>query len=360
MHFFKRLIGELIAEGHSVDVAANDKIKEFPDYYYSDFGGRVYTIPCSRSPFSADSYRAIKEIKKLVSENGYDIVHCNTPIAGACARIACKGFRKHGLRVIYTAHGFHFYEGAPVKNWLIYYPIEKLCSRYTDTLITINQEDYRFARKKLKAKSVEHIPSAGLDVERFRGAHNDREALRDEFSIPQDAFLLISVGELIENKNHQIVIRALSKLNEHDIYYILVGKGHLRDELARLAESLGVSDRVRFAGFRTDVPRLYKMADAEVFPSIREGFGLVGVEGMAAGLPLICSDNRGTREYMPAYAETGYTGMCRSEDDFAEAIRLLYSDPELRRRLTEIGDTVCENYSDRIVCDKMKQIYGAI
>ena len=151
MIFFKGLVKELIDVGHIVDIACNEETHKVPDCY-REWGCKVYEIDCSRSPLSNGNIRAIRELKRIVYENHYDIVHCHTPIAGACTRLACKDFRKYGVKVFYTAHGFHFYKGAPIKNWLLFYPIEKLCSRFTDTLITINKEDYSLAKKRMKAE----------------------------------------------------------------------------------------------------------------------------------------------------------------------------------------------------------------
>lgn len=169
MSFFISLIEELIKQGHNVDIAANEAIKAVPKRY-EEIGCRLYHISCSRSPADIHNIQAVREISNLIKKNKYDIVHCHTPIAGAIAYIACRKFRKDGLRVIYTAHGFHFYNGAPLKNWLLYYPIEKFCSRYTDVLITINHEDYERAKKKMKAKRVEYVPGVGIDVDKFADA----------------------------------------------------------------------------------------------------------------------------------------------------------------------------------------------
>lgn len=295
MNFFKALVGELIKEGHAVDIACNEDEYKVDDFY-RESGCKIYQIDCSRSPLSKGNLKAVKELKKIVSENHYDIVHCHTPIAGVCARLACKNFRKNGLKVIYTAHGFHFYQGAPLKNWLVYYPIEKYCSRFTDVLITINQEDYALAKKKMKAKKTEYVPGVGIDVDKFRNTVVDRTAKRKELGIPENAFLLLSVGELNANKNHQIVIRALAQLNDSNIHYMIAGKGDLHDELIDLANRLGVAEQVHLLGYRNDVAELYKTADVYCLPSIREGLNVSVMEAMASGLPVICSCIRGNTD----------------------------------------------------------------
>ena len=141
MNFFQSFIQRLVQEGHTVDIACNNTTSKVAGFYY-ELGCNVYAIQTSRSPLNKGNIRAIRQIKTLVENNHYDIVHCHTPIAAMCTRIACRRARKQGTKVFYTAHGFHFYKGAPLKNWLVYYPVEKICSYFTDILITINREDY--------------------------------------------------------------------------------------------------------------------------------------------------------------------------------------------------------------------------
>lgn len=354
MIFFKDFIEDLIDNGHTVDIACNETDYKVDESYHK-MGCKIYPIDCSRSPFSNGNFKAIKQLKKIVADGQYDIVHCHTPIAGACTRLACMNLRKNGVKVFYTAHGFHFYKGAPLKNWLIFYPIEKFCSRFTDTLITINSEDYELAKKEMKAKHIEYVPGVGVNIDKFKNAVVDKTAIRHEFGIPEDAFLLISVGELNDNKNHRIVIRALAKLQNPGVHYLIVGEGPLHDNLIRLSEDLGVNQQVHFAGFRTDVAQLYKTADVNVFPSIREGFGLAAIEGMTAGLPLVCSDNRGTREF----AEDGKNAIiCNTVDDYKSAFSKLYVNYQnVMTRLKENGTMKVQQFSIDTINQLMEKVY---
>lgn len=289
MDFFKSLIKDLIDSGNIVDIATNESEKPVSECF-KEWGCKVFPISTSRSPFSVGNVRAVKQIKAIAKD--YDIVHCHTPLAAAAARIACKGLRKHGLKVIYTAHGFHFYKGAPLKNWLIYYPIEKLCAHWTDAIITINKEDFELSKNKLSVKKCYFTPGVGIDTGSFSSIDVEKDRKRKQLGIPASAFLLLSVGELNENKNHRIVIEALSKIGDSNIHYMIAGVGDQKDNLEILAKKLGVN--LHLLGYRLDVAELYKSADANVFPSIREGFGLAAIEGMTAGVPTICAMNRGT------------------------------------------------------------------
>ena len=293
MRFFTSFIRELIDEGHTVEIATNTTGHKIPDIYQS-FGCKIHHIDCSRSPLNKGNFKAVKQIKKLVSENEYDIVHCHTPTASACARIACKKLRKKkNVKVIYTAHGFHFYKGAPIKNWLMYYPVEWICSFWTDTLVTINNEDYSRAKKSFHAGSIAYVPGVGLDGNHFANVSVDKAGKREEIGVPEEAYMILSVGELNENKNHQVVIKALAEINNPDIHYVIVGRGKLAEYLQNLAESAGISEQVYVVGYRTDVPEFYKIADLFVHPSYREGLPVALMECLAAGTPCITSDIRG-------------------------------------------------------------------
>lgn len=289
MRFFRQLIKELVEAGHTVDIAANTSVSAVPEEYAA-LGCKIFPISCTRSPLNKGTLIAVKELKRIVGEGNYDIVHCHTPIAAMCTRLACRKARKHGTKVFYTAHGFHFYKGAPLKNWLLYYPVEKVCAHFTDVLITINQEDYALAQKKLRAGKVEYVPGVGIDVAKFSDTVVDRDKKRDEIGVPRDAAVLLSVGDLNKNKNHETVIRAIADLN---VYYMIAGKGGLREYLQDLIEELGLSQRVKLLGFRQDVAELYKAADVFILPSVREGLNVSVMEAMASGLPVICGEIRG-------------------------------------------------------------------
>ncbi len=295
MIFFKSFVKELIDKGNIVEIATNESDIPVPECY-REWGCKVHQISCSRSPLNKSSLTAIKEIKALVESNKYDIVHCHTPVAAMCTRLACRKARKNGTKVIYTAHGFHFYKGAPLLNWLIYYPVEKICSYFTDNLITMNKEDFALAKKKMKAKKVEYVPGVGIDLSRFQNVQVDRSAKRKEIGVPEDATVLLSVGELNENKNHEIIIRAIAQLNNPNIHYAIAGKGDKESYLSELAGELGISEQVHLLGYRTDVAELYKTADIYTLPSIREGLNVSLMEAMASGLPCAVANIRGNTD----------------------------------------------------------------
>ena len=266
--------------GYRVDVAADftapgtitaERAEELRKRL-KESGVSVKNIGIPRSLHPKKLFRAYHKVKRLVMTEHYDLIHCHSPIGGVVCRMAAIRERRRGTRVIYTAHGFHFYKGAPLKNWLLYYPVEKLFSRWTDVLITINREDYKRAKKKFFAKKTVYVPGVGIDLKRF--GHRRKESSREKLGISKNATVLLSVGELNENKNHASVIRALAEIpqvREGRILYFIVGCGKLREALQELNDTLGLSKQIVLTGYRSDIAEFYDAADLYVLPSVRNG-----------------------------------------------------------------------------------------
>ncbi|AQS52641.1 Putative glycosyltransferase EpsD [Jeotgalibaca dankookensis] len=319
----------LIEKGHTVDVACN--IQREIDPLLLEYGCKIYDLSFSRSPFDRGNYKAYKELKKIVTGEQYDIIHTHTPIASAIVRVACKNIKQ--TRVFYTAHGFHFYKGAPIKSWMIYYPIEKALSRYTDTLITINKEDYKTAKNKFNAKKTEYIAGVGLNMERFEHIVVDKETKKKELGVPVDSQVLLSIGELNKNKNHEIVIEAIAKLHNEKIHYIICGEGPLNDYLINLSEKLGIERQIHLTGLRKDIPEICKASDVFVFPSIREGLSVALMESMASGLPVICTNIRGNSDLIEN-KKGGFLIRSGDADAWAKYINELTSSNELKKKFS--------------------------
>ncbi len=293
----------------------------------------LHNIKFARSPLSNANIPAYRQLKEIIERENFDLVHCHTPAVGVFTRLAARNARKNGTKVMYTCHGFHFHNASSKVNWLIYYPVEKMLSRYCDFLVTINREDYKRAQT-FHCKNVRYIPGVGVDISQIKAMKADRVAKRQEIGIPEKAILIISAGELIERKNHEVIIKALGKLNNPNIYYAIAGKGPLKDHLENLASSLGIGDRLKLLGFRTDIKELYHIADISAFPSLIEGLGLAGIEAMAAGVPLVSSNVHGIPDYV-IDGKTGYARPPYDVDGFAEVIDKLVSSKELRASMRE-------------------------
>lgn len=354
--FFKPHIEMLVNEGHQVEIACNSNELAL-DELYSKLGCVSHQVDFSRSPLSKDNIKAYGQLKNVIKNGNYDIVHCHTPNASVVTRLVCKKFRKkNGLKVFYTAHGFHFYKGAPKLNWLVFYPVEKFCSRFTDKLITINKEDYELAKNKFKAKEVHYVPGVGIDLSKFENVQVDRKEKRKSIGVPEDAFLLFSVGELNENKNHQVVIRAIAKLADPKIHYAIAGVGDKKEYLLSLANELGISDQVHLLGYRKDIPELNHVADVFCFPSIREGLPVAPIEAMACGLPVVVAENRGIRDIV-VNNENGVLLKWDATDDFACAVRS-FSNVSINLGFSkDVISASIKKFSKEIVIKEMKNVY---
>ena len=316
-----------------------------------------YIVPFYRSPFATQNFRSYKELRKLIEENEYELVHCHTPVAAAIARYAFRTARKkHNTKVLYTAHGFHFYKGAP-KISRLYYSVEKAMIRYTDGIITINEEDYLAAKKMCRNKKCDayKISGIGIDLSRVRNSTRTREDIRDEFGIPHDAFLVMSNSEINENKNVECSITAVAA--NKGVYMLICGSGKSMEKCRELVKELGCTDRIIFAGYRYDAKELLHGADAFIFLSCREGLGLAAIEAMGAGLPLIVSDNRGTREYA-VNGENSIVCECNNVSQFIKAVHLLSSDDELCKKLGRNGYSCADKYAIENSLAEMAEIYG--
>ena len=348
--FHKPLIQWLEESGYQVDVAARNNLALKPNLHL-DVKGNIYDIPFERSPFSPKNLKAYFALKKVITTGNYDVIHCNTPVGGILTRLAANAKRKKGeVKVIYEAHGFHFFKGGPLKNWLLWYPVEKLCAYFTDVLITINREDYFLAQKKIKAPKVEYVPGVGVDLCRFNSNFDGNDALRKELGIPQNAKVLLSIGELNKNKNHELVIRAIKGL---DAYYIIAGNGALHDYLLDTANELEMADRVKLLGYRRDIKEICNMSDVYIFPSFREGLSVSVMEAMACGLPVVCSKIRGNTDLIDEHG--GRLFDPHSVDDCTDAINEVLS--EDLKLFGSYNMEKVKEFSVEKICVKMQEIY---
>lgn len=315
-----------------MDDTDEERTKTYLDMIRAE-GIILHNVHFARSPFRKDNIAAYSELKCIIKKHRFDLIHCHTPTVSILTRLAARVARKNGSVVMYTCHGFHFHNAAPKKNWMIYYPIEKFCSRFCDYIVTINREDFKRAQG-FHAKNVRYIPGVGVDISRIKDVKVDKRAYKKSIGIPEDCVMLLSVGEIIERKNHEIIIRALSKLQNKNIYYVICGKGPLKEHMENLAKKLGISENIVFLGFRRDIPELCNTADISAFPSRIEGLGLAGIEAMSAGVPLVSSNVHGILDYV-IDGKTGYACNPEDVDGFANAISKLATDKELRESMRE-------------------------
>lgn len=357
--------------GYEVHYAANYHTPSYGnDNHRLDGTGIIrHQIDFVRSPFQIQNIRVYKQLKKLMAEERFDAVHCHTPMGGVMARLAAHA--TDTSPVIYTAHGFHFFTGAPLINWLCYYPTEKFLSRYTDQQICINQEDYKRAKAHFHAKYVDYIPGVGIHLGNLQ-RNADISHKKEELGLSSDKSILLSTGELIKRKNHETIIRALAKLRKeapasatNSFQYVICGHGALEAQLRSLTDELHMSDCVSFLGYREDMAEIYQIADLFLFPSFQEGLPMALLEAMAYGLPIICSDIRGSRDLMGEQTNTPLK-VCSGGiliqkaadvDSYCEAIKILLGNQKMRAEMGKFNETRAKEFSDESVKSTMKGIY---
>ncbi|OXS59090.1 glycosyltransferase EpsD [Bacillus sp. V-88] len=340
-------------QGWEVHVAASGEI-ELP---YVD---KKFTIPIQRSPFSLTNVRAYQELRDIIDQHQYRLIHCHTPMGGVLARLAARGARKNGTKVIYTAHGFHFCQGAPIQNWMLYYPIEKMLSRYTDCLITINKEDYTLAKHRFNIPSIEHVHGVGVNTETFQPiSEKDKAERKKSFGYQPDDFLLFYAAEFNSNKNQQMLIKALEIIKDEvpNAKLLLAGEGTLQNTCKELAKKLEVEHMVHFLGFRKDIPEILPMCDVAVASSLREGLPVNMMEAMACGLPVVASVNRGHRELVKDH-QNGWIVYPTDIAGFSNKLKLLAASEDIRRQMGMTGRGMIEStFSVQRIVNEKSRVY---
>ncbi len=355
--FHKPLVEVLHKHGCEVHVVAKDNLAE-KNGLKLDFVEKVYNVPFSRSPKSKDNIEAYKQVKKIIDEGDYDIIHCNTPMGGIVTRLAAKKARKNGTKVFYTAHGFHFYKGSSKKNWMVFYPIEKYFARLTDKLITINHEDNRLASEKFRT-DVEYIHGVGVDESRYYDVSDEeKSALRKELGFTENQKLILCVGELLPNKNQKMAINAVKKLvnNFPDIVLLIAGNGPEKENLENHIKNLGLQNNVILLGYCTYLEKYQRIVNLSVSCSKREGLPLNIVEAMLSENPVVATTNRGHCELIES-GKNGFIVAVGDVDDMAEKIKLLLSDEKTCAEMSREAKSFALQYSFTSVKRELEEIY---
>ena len=294
-----------------------------------EYGIKALHIDLDRNPLGKINKKAHDELCKIMG-GGYDVIHCNTPTGGVLGRLCAHEVNRERIKkgqkpiyVIYQAHGFHFWKGAPKKNWLVFYPVEKFLARWTDMLITINQEDYRVAQTfKLRenGKAILHS-GVGVNIKDFQEVDVDRDKKRAELGVKPNQVVFLNVGELIDRKNHKVLLQAMKKLNNPQAVLLIAGDGEKKEELEKDIHDLGLEKSVKLLGYRTDVKELLKAADCFLFPSYQEGLPGALMEAMASGLPCIASNIRGNTD---ALQDSGFMFSPDDVDGLVELMKVMF------------------------------------
>ena len=353
--FHKPLVEVLHENGCEVHVAAKNNLAE-KNGLKLDFVEKVYDVPFSRSPKSKDNLKAYKILKRIIDNGNYDVIHCNTPMGGIVTRLAAGQARKQGTKVYYTAHGFHFYKGAPKKNWMIFYPIEKMFSRLTDILITITHEDYVLATKKFHCK-IAHIHGVGVNEERYYPVSLEEQSKsKSELGFTKEKRILLCVGELLPNKNQKMAIRAMKTIVQKfpETVLLLAGNGPEKENLEKEIVQCGMQEHIKMLGYCNYLEKYQRIADVSLACSYREGLPLNLVEAMLTQNSVVASVNRGHKELIQN-GKNGY--LVLNEQDMADRVCDLLKDRMLSVRIGVAARAYAVSYGFANVKKELNEIY---
>ena len=350
--FHKPLMQLLKENGWEIHVAARNNLEE-KNGLQLEYPDKVFDVPFQRKPLDKRNAGAYILLRKILKENHYDVIHCNTPVGGMLGRIAGQKYRKSGTKLYYTAHGFHFYKGAPLMNWILYYPIEKVMSRLTDKLITIAEQDYKLASDTFHC-SVYHIHGVGSNSRKYHLISKDEQEVEKK-KLGIEGHIIVNAGELLHNKNQKTAIRAMSLITRSypNACLFIAGNGPDRANLEALVQKLGLEKSISFLGYTTNLQKYLQICDVEIACSYREGLPLNIVEAMLCGKPVVASHNRGHDELV----EEGNTGYLVSPDDvegYAEAVCRVLENPLV---YTEAALQRAQVYKDVFVRKELAEIY---
>ena len=347
--------------GYKTSVAANWNLPN--DEKKFDYCDEYIQIPIQRSPYSIKNISAIKQLKEIIDREKYDIIHCHTPMGAVVARLAARNARKkYGTKVIYTAHGFHFYKGAPLKNWILFYPIEKILSKYTDVIITINKEDYSLAKNKFsnRCKNIQYVPGVGISLKKFQQKikNEEKKELKESIGLDDNTFVLTCVARLDENKNQGFIIKSINQLvnKNNNIHLLLVGRDENNGKYQRLVKEYNLEKNIHFLGNREDVPQLLSISNIILSASKREGLPVNVIEAFASGLPVVALRCRGMEDLI----ENGKNGFIINNSDefeYVSKIELLMNDLKLINEIKINNLEKAKLFEISNVLNEVKEIY---
>ncbi|GAB4268955.1 MAG: glycosyltransferase family 4 protein [Candidatus Rifleibacteriota bacterium] len=346
---------ELKKEGYEIHIAAKD------DGYEVPFVDRCYSLPIERSPIAPGNFRACTQLENIIAAENYSLISCHTPVGGVIARIAARKSRiRNKTRLVYIAHGFHFFRNAPLINWLLYFPIEYFLARYADAVVTINSEDFNFAGKLSCFRNKLHfINGIGLNSERFDPDMGlEKSLLRRKFEFSTEDFVLICIGDFTRDKNQEFIVDNMPELVQiiPELRIVFLGEGHTLEYIRQKAERTNIADKIWFAGQRHDVPEMIAMADVGVSASLREGLPVSALEIMQMEKPLVAPDIRGYRDII----KSGKNGILFPPGDrktFISNISALYRDEKLRREIGAAAKESLDKFKLNNILPNLMNIY---
>lgn len=331
LHTFHRpYIEWLLANGYQVDIAVENRGNK-------NFSGisNMFDIKFPRKFDLRELINSYKQLSLVLSNEQYVLVHCHTPIPSMLVRLAARKSRKKGTKVLYTAHGFHFYKGASMLRWILFYTAEFILSKFTDGIVTINKEDFGYINGKMLHLKSWYIPGIGVNSKRFVPvSSHEKIIIRHEYGFSHHDFLVLYTAEFIPRKNHEFILAAVKKLGDTipNLKILFAGKGIKQTEIIEMSKNLHVENRVDFLGFRDDIEKICSIVDVGISASKHEGLGLGLVEQMFCKVPVIATIDRGHKELVDN-DYNGYLFEQNNVDEFLKYLVLIYEDKVKRCEL---------------------------
>ena len=360
--FHMPFINRLKELGCSVDGAYKDNSEQKQGLDTSALDN-VYEIPFSRSPYSFSNVKAYFALKKVIDSNNYDLIHCHTPMGAVVTRLAARKAHKKGTKIVYTAHGFHFYNGAPSMNWRFFYPVEKYLAKFTDCLVTINNEDYeRAINEGFKAGKICKVDGVGVDLSSFAPVSVEQKLqLREEYGYDKDAFIMIYTADFCKRKNQIMLLKALKDIvtKHNNVKLLCPGLTEYVQEAQDYINENKLGEYVDILGYRRDIPSLVGLSDISVSTARQEGLPINLIEAMAMGNPIVASDVRGNNDLV-SDGINGYLVKIDDSDSLAEKIEYLINNPDIMKDMSAEGIKMSKKYSVENAVSEMEEIYKSL
>lgn len=354
-------IENLIRNGYSVDIVCSHvggKLKELQEALSSFENLRITIVDLKRSPLSPHNVRGFIQMKNYLKKNKYDFIITNEPVMGMVTRFASVSLRKSGTKVIYFAHGFHFWKGAPILNWLLFFPMEKIASYFTDVIVTMNREDYLLAKKTFGSASIKYIHGIGIDLSKFDFSNALRTKKREQLGVLDDEIMIFSANELTNRKNVMFALQVINTLvlkGYRNVKYFVRGQGPLEKQMQNYIKANKLEQNVCLLGYGKDILEMDCASDIFLFTSKQEGLPVAVMEAMSCQLPCVVSDIRGVTDLIEN-GKGGYVCKLCHINDFVQSIEKIIKNKE-KENLTKNNKNTLKLYDRSSV---FSDIYGIL
>ena len=344
----------LEARGNSVECVCA-KTGFWFDELRDKYGFLMHELNFTRFPLTIKNFVALKKLYKLQRKNHYNVVYCQQPVGGLMGRLLAKKFK---IPAIYTAHGFHFFDGCSLKRKLVYKTAEKYLSKYTDVLITINDEDFD-AANKMHAKSVYKINGIGMEIGKYDDNSDSKEKIKSSLGIMKSEFVITTIAEFIPRKNYDTMIRVAKALKEKGLKFkfLICGRGQEENRIKKLIKKLNLESEIKLLGYRKDINRILTCTDVFLLASYQEGLTLSVIEAMSFGLPCVVSNVRGNRDLIDD-GLGGFLALPRDVDRFAYCIDEIFHSKKMRDKMSKYNLKKSKQYSIDFVNSQLNSIYN--